>query len=87
MLAALLPVLILLPCQILAVYKSRSLLLRLLPGLISLLAFLFFMWILPQGSIFRILAVLYEVLLLILCGVGWVIAWSIQKSNRKNGAG
>ena len=82
MILALTPVLIFLPAQIFLTLKTKKVFLQLLPGGISLLICAAVFPFLPQDQIYLILLVLYEILLLILCGIGRVIANSIQKSKR-----
>ena len=83
MLGALFPIVILLPCQIFSVLKAKKPVYKLLPGSFCLLALVCAFLFLPEKSILKLLAVLYGILLLILCGIGWVIAYSVQKSRRK----
>ena len=83
MLAALFPVAVLLPCQIFAVLKATKPVLKLIPGFICFLILVFSWIILPENGVLRLLTFLYGILLLILCGIGWVIAYSVLKSQRK----
>lgn len=76
------PILILIPAQVLLTLKAKKPLLQLLPPLLCLLAMAVTMVLLPEEGLWKLLTMLYLILLLILCGTGWVIAWSIKKSRR-----
>ena len=80
--AAAFPVLILIPAQVFLTLRAKNTLFKFLPMLLCLLLFLAAL-LLPGQGIHRLVAGLYGVLLLILCGAGWVIADSIKKSSRK----
>ena len=80
--AAAFPILILIPAQVFLTLKGKNPVLQGLPALICVLGIMASLVYFPEQGGSRLLAVLYCILLLILCGTGWVIAWSIQKSNR-----
>ena len=76
------PILILIPAQVLLTLKAKKPILQMLPPLLCILAMAVIMVLLPEEGILKLLTILYLILLLILCGTGWVIAWSIKKSRR-----
>ena len=76
------PIFILIPAQVLLTLKARKPMLQLLPPLLCILAMGAAMGLFPDEGILKLLIMLYLILLLILCGTGWVIAWSIKKSRR-----
>ena len=84
-LLAVIPVFMLLGAQIYLTLHKKALIWKLIPFGISIGGSLCLFLILPESApgVYRILITLYLILLLILCGIGWVIAASIQKSGRR----
>ena len=82
LLASAFPILILIPMQIFLVLKSRRNSKKLIPIAFSLLLLVSSQVFLTGNGIQQIIAALYCILLLILCGTGWVIASAIRKSRR-----
>ena len=84
MLTALLPASFLLAFQIYSVLKKKKRAVKWIPGGICICFILFSLIFLRDKSLWRLIAVLYGILLLLLCGTGWIIAWSILKSSRNH---
>ena len=80
--AAAFPICILIPLQIYLSLHSGKLLLKMLPTVFSFAALLLCWAVIPMPEVLKLLSVLYCFLMLILCGAGWVIAYSIGKSKR-----
>ena len=81
--AAAFPIVVLIPFQIFLVLKTKKTVLKATPLFICLLMMVLSLLFLPGQGILKILAVLYCILLCILCGTGWIIGDSILKSKRK----
>ena len=77
-----LPIFILIPFQVLLTLKARKPVVQIIPSLLCTLGIVTVLVFLPDHDIFKLLVLLYLILLLILCGTGWVIAWSIKKAKR-----
>ena len=82
LLASAVPILVLIPMQILLILKGKRGMVKGIPMAISLLLLIGSLILLKGSGILQVVAVLYCILLLILCGTGWVIASAIRKSRR-----
>ena len=82
LLASAFPILILIPLQIFLVLKSKHSSRKLIPMVCSLLLLAGSQILLKGSGILQMVFALYCILLLILCGTGWVIASAIRKSRR-----
>ena len=83
MIFSLIPVMILVPMQVILTLKAGKFIWKAVPSLLTIMCTAALLVFLKENGIYQLLILLYGILLLLLCGAGSVITRSIQKSGRK----